>query len=261
MLHEKTVITVNGVEAYATAYILDETANIKNRPLVIICPGGGYEFVSDREAEPVAMQFNAAGHHAVVLRYSVGIVEFPTALLQLAKLMKMVREKTDEWNIIENKIFINGFSAGGHLAASLGVFWNKGWIEKEIGGHKEDYRPDGLILAYPVITATEFAHRGSMDSLFKGNESKALKLTLENQVDKDTPPAFIWHTYEDETVPVENTLLFTLALRRNNVPFESHIYQYGSHGLSLGTGQSGVPEAYSNIQGWLNLAFEWMKYR
>ena len=143
---------------------------VKERPLVLVCPGGGYEFTSDREAEIVALQFNAMGYHTAVLRYSCTPAVFPTAVLELSKAVAYFREHAGEYCIDPERIAVLGFSAGGHLAASLSVFWNTEWfakIRKENGVDltAQQIRPDGLILAYPVITSGEHAHRDSFDKL------------------------------------------------------------------------------------------------
>ena len=140
-------------------YFLDNSREIapeRVRPVIVICPGGGYEWVSEREAEPIALKFVGAGYHAVVLHYSVApAAHYPTALRQLAWTVAHLREHAAEYHIDPNKVVVAGFSAGGHLAASLGVHW------RELGLP----RPDGMILGYPVITAGKYAHRGSIQNL------------------------------------------------------------------------------------------------
>lgn len=239
-----------------TTYIIDSSPALMNneRPMVIICPGGGYQHVSDREGELIAMQFLAAGFHAAVLRYSVETAQYPTQLMELAKAVSLVRGNAEKWNIIKDKILIQGSSAGGHLAASYGCFWK----EFCFGAEPELFRPNGLILSYPVITSGEYAHNGSFEMLL-GEQYDELKdkLSLEYQVNSDTPKTFIWHTFEDATVPVENTILFIKALKEQNVPFECHIYPKGGHGLSLGnelTLGTGGTELQKEVTGWIKLA-------
>jgi acetyl esterase/lipase len=262
MLHKKYTIAAGTANAFAYTYILDNTNEVDGgkrvRPLVIICPGGGYAFTSDTEAEPIAIQMNALGFHAVVLRYSVAPAKYPSALLQVAKTVALAREHATEWHVDPKKIIVAGFSAGGHLAASIGVLWNKGLLEKELGQSGETFRPDGLLLAYPVISSGVFAHKGSIKNLYGDNPLHAAP-SLEDMVDADTPPAFLWHTTEDKDVPMENTLLFVGALRKYNVPFELHVYQYGGHGLPPETTEPGKAKAYANTPGWIALAGEWIK--
>jgi len=123
--------------------------------------------VSDREAEPIAIQMNAMGFHACVLRYSIHPAKFPTALTQLAKAVAYVRSHAKEWNVNSDKIVVTGFSAGGHLVASLGTLWQEQFLADIMQEPKENYKPDGLILSYPVITSGEYAHRDSFVACYR----------------------------------------------------------------------------------------------
>lgn len=256
---KKIYLSEVNTESYITAY----TLNVQEiRPAIIICPGGGYSRVSDRESEQVAMQFLAKGYHAFVLNYSVVPYKYPTQLIELAQAVKIVRDHADEWMINKEKITIIGFSAGGHLAGSLGVHWDKSVIREQLKVDNEYVRPNAILLAYPVITSGEFAHRGSFDNLV-GEDKELLEfLSLEKQVGQHMPPVFLWHTVTDQAVPVENSLLMGLALRKNNIPFEMHIYDKGVHGLSLCNrlshqeGEEHLEDAH--IASWLPLAFEWL---
>ena len=242
MRKEVYPIRMEGSMPYAelTVYLHEHYQEIavETRPLVLVCPGGAYAYTSEREADPLAAQFLAMGYHAAVLRYSCAPAVYPT-----------------------------GCSAGGHLAASMGVFWKEEFLAGALGIRKEEQkliRPDGMILCYPVITSGEFAHRGSFQNLLGARQEElSAKMSLENQVDKDTPPAFIWHTYEDGAVPVENSLLFVTALRRAGVPAEFHMYPKGSHGLALANrltqnqdGNAAQPECTS----WVGLAHTWIEH-
>jgi len=235
----------------------------KKRPAVLICPGGGYGFTSDREAEPIAMQFNAAGFHAFVLYYSVAPRKHPQPLMDISRAMCIIRENAEEWNIESDKIAACGFSAGGHLAASLGVLWNDPVLDNVSGITKGMNKPNALILCYPVITSGQYAHRGSFINLLgqQADEKLLSKMSLENQVNEHTPPAFIWHTFSDSAVPVENSLLFAQAMRAKNIPFELHIYPEGPHGLSLATKEtdSGNMGEYPHVATWMHLCTEWLE--
>ena len=273
MIRKKIEIEINGnnkdqnFKAELDTYLLDDLANMKverKRPAVLILPGGGYRFTSDREAEPVAIQMNAMGFQAFVLYYSCEPATFPTALLQTAKAISVIREHAKEWHIEERKVVLLGFSAGGHLAASLGTFWNKEFVYEALKIEPKRIRPDGLVLAYPVITAWEFAHQDSFRALL-GEEYEERKelVSLENQVGEDMMPVFLWHTFEDESVPVENSLLFAHALRKKNIPFELHIYQKGRHGLSLANGETNPANEENLIvlecQNWITMAGTWIR--
>lgn len=268
MIHNVIDMTVEGSvgNPTLTTYIIDDAEMflIRKRPLIIICPGGGYNHLSDREGELLALQYLSMGFHAAVLRYSVTPAVYPTPLLELAKAMATVRKHTEEWHIEENKILVQGSSAGGHLAGLLGCYWNKEWLADQVAeGNKELLRPNGLVLSYPVITSGEFAHRGSFDMLI-GEAADTLRreklleeLSLEKQVTEDTPSTFIWHTYEDGAVPAENSLLFVQALRRKNIPVEFHLYPKGGHGLGLGTEltcSSSGKEIRPEINTWIHMA-------
>ena len=270
MIHEKMEIQLKNSEFKANlfTYFLDNSPEIdpkRKRPVVLICPGGGYAMTSDREAEALAVKFLAMGYHAAILRYSVAPARFPEALLQLATAVALLRENAEKWHIDENKIVVQGSSAGGHLAASLGVFWNKPFVAEALGMESKVFRPNGLMLSYPVITSGEKSHQGSFENVLGeqyADEEKRRFLSLEYNVSRDTPPTFLWHTAPDDTVPVENSLLFFQALHALDIPAELHIYPVGGHGLGLATTETASPDGYG-IQGecdsWITLAGEWMK--
>lgn len=247
-------------------YLLDKSPELgmgDKRPLIFICPGGGYAMTSDREAEMIAMQFLAAGFHAAVLRYSVAPARYPTALLQVASSFKFLRENAEELHIDPDKIVIEGASAGGHLAASYSVFWKKkSFLAEALGTTAEMLKPNGLMLSYPVITSGEKSHHDSMRNLLGDRyEELVEEMSLENQVDENTPPTFLWHTAEDNAVPVENSVLFFSALHAHNIPAELHIYPFGPHGLGLANELTASPDGYGiqkECQTWVELAKTWM---
>ncbi|MCQ2612391.1 MAG: alpha/beta hydrolase [Treponemataceae bacterium] len=256
----------NGFQPTLTTYILDtpEYYGERKRPLVLVCPGGGYAYTSDREAEPIALKMTGMGFNACVLRYSCAPMDFPAALLDAAEAMYYIRVHADEWNVDPEQIYVCGFSAGSHLAASFGVFWNSGLIQEYLSYKPEEMRPDGLLLCYPVITSGEKAHHGSITNVLGSQATDpemVAKMSLENQVTKDVPPVFIWHTFEDGAVPVENSLLFASALRKENIPFELHIFEHGAHGLSLANAETSLPDM-SQINDacavWPELAAKWI---
>lgn len=252
-------------EPTLTAYCPAVSAELDEHPhrvSVLICPGGGYEFCSFREAEPIATAFNAMGYNAFVLNYSVAPVTYPQALLELAASVSLIRSKADYFHADKNGIIVCGFSAGAHLAASLGVFWHENFISEILGDESISFKPNAMILGYPVITSGKFAHTGSLDCLLGNNADKKLldKMSLELQVSNETPPAFIWHTFEDGCVPVENSLLLAGALRKNKVPFELHIFPNGGHGLSLCNEITAQGEGHINhhCANWMPLCKEWI---
>lgn len=268
MIHEKIEIRAAGYPHTAELYTYflgrsEEMRPQRKRPLVLICPGGGYVMTSDREAEPVAMQFLARGYHTAVLRYSVSPAVYPEALLQVGTAVAWLKAHAEEYGIDPERIIVMGFSAGGHLAGSYGVFWRKPFVREAIGTEEEMLRPAGLILCYPVITSGEKAHRGSFEALLAEKlEERKEEVSLEKQVSEDVPPVFLWHTMEDDCVPVENSLLFYQALLEKKIPAELHIFPYGGHGLSLANEETMTNEGYGvqkACQSWISLAEEWMK--
>ena len=245
---------------YMTTYIHD---GAKKRQAVLILPGGGYGGLSEREAEPVALKFVQKGYNAFILYYSVAPNHHPLPIFEASLAMSIIRDKSGEWNIISNKIFVCGFSAGGHLAASLGVHWNKAYIKEALGIEEKANKPDGLILCYPVIVYGEKMHEGSFINLLGANAdvSAYKEMSLEEQVGKHTPPTFIWHTFCDKTVPIDNSLLFAEALKNNGIPFELHIYSDGGHGMALANEETAAADSQINdhVASWIDLCFGWMK--
>lgn len=212
------------------------------RPAVVICPGGGYSHLSPREGENLAVWFNANGFHAFVLEYSIthgatGEAFSPLEkrpLTDLAWAMQLIRRNAGAWHLDAGRIAVMGSSAGGHLAASLGVFWNDSSLASQLGCDSEMLKPNALLLNYPVLVSGVYSHQGSFDQLLgKGLPQQAYtSMSLERFVGEQTPPCFLWHTMEDGAVPVENSLLFAMALRQHHIPFELHIFEKGAHGLS-----------------------------
>jgi acetyl esterase/lipase len=223
-----------------TSYLLESSQEMTNthvRPAILIFPGGGYRGCSDREAEPVALAFLAEGYQAFVLRYSVNQnAQFPRPLNDAEEALELIRQYSQEWGIDPEKVAVCGFSAGGHLAAAVGTMGR--------------VRPNAMILGYPCILA-------SMSQIFPAPVPGA-----DEHVDASTPPAFIFHTFADALVPVNNALAFASALDRVKVPFEMHIFQNGVHGLSLAKPvTSGGLRKMVDIDAanWFSLCTSWLK--
>ena len=256
MKHE--VLTAPGTGVELEMYLTDNRAvePERKRPLVLVFPGGAYAWRSDREAEPVALRLLSLGIQAAVVRYSVAPARYPKALEEAAEAVAFARAHAREWLCAPERIAVLGFSAGGHAAAHIGLKWHQMPQGKEC-------RPDAMILGYPVITSGEYAHRGSIENLL-GNDVERLRdeVSLEKFVREDTPPVFLWHTREDASVPVENSLLLADALCRKGVAFELHVWQHGGHGLSLANDQV-YPEGDGNIrpecQEWIEMAARWLR--
>ena len=242
----------------------DEMPAIRRKPMMIVCPGGGYQMRSDREAEPIALQWMAAGYHTATVHYCVLPSPYPTAVLQLAEAVRQVRLHADEWNVIPDQVYIMGFSAGGHLACTLGTLWNDPLFH-DMFGDDQLWKPNAQVLSYPVVTMGEKTHAGSRKYLLGDDPDPALveKLSLENSVSPDTVPTFIWHTMEDTVVPVENTLWYACSLRRHGVPFEMHVYENGPHGLATCAQVStGIPnDIHPTAATWIPLAMAFLDRR
>ncbi|MBR1710214.1 MAG: alpha/beta hydrolase [Clostridia bacterium] len=261
----KPATSHSGEEVRLDIYLQEasEKLYIKSRPMVLICPGGGYEWTSDREADPIAFEFLAMGYHAAVLRYSVAPARYPTALQELAFSVAHIRENAKAYHVDAENIYVLGCSAGGHLAATLGIKWNDPELLDAIDKESDAVKPNGLILCYPVITSGEFAHHGSFRNLL-GDQYEACheRLSIEKQIGEQMPPAFIWHTYADESVPVENSLLLADALRKNHIPFEMHLFEKGEHGLSLANKLTAEPAGdrlEESCMPWIDLCHTWLK--
>ena len=236
-------------------------------PGIIICPGGGYNLVSGREAEPVAAPYFEAGYNTFIVTYSVGENAKDFApLCQLAATMVHIRGHAQEWNTDPQRIAVCGFSAGGHLAASLGTLYKEPEFLEEFSRRiklpelscRRMIRPEAMILSYPVITADEYAHEGSIKRVSGGEvgSEKYAWFGLDHHVDGQTPPAFIWHTAADNCVPVENSLKFCLALSAAKVPFEYHVFPEGQHGMSVCTEEVGTPCDYNAR--WMEWSIRWL---
>ena len=197
------------------------------RGMVIVFPGGGYAALAPHEAAPIAEKFVELGFHAAVCMYRVKPVTFPQPLEDARNAVKYTREHAAELGVKPDKIAVLGFSAGGHLAAMV----------SNMPGSAEA-RPDASILCYPVLSAlTVNAHVGSYYNLF-GNQlptKEYYEFCWPEVANKNTPPAFLWHTVTDDCVPMENSMEYTLKLKKLNIPVELHLFPRGGHGLGLGS--------------------------
>jgi len=239
-MKSETMILNNKNNVTLTTYLLDssnEFGNITTRPAVLVLPGGGYMMCSDREAEPIAMSYAAEGYNAFVLRYSVAEhAQWPNPLEDAEAALELIRLKGSEWGIDTEKIAVIGFSAGGHLAAALST----------IGRVK----PNAMILGYPCI-------------LEEISNILATRVPgLDDKVDSETPPAFLFTTRDDNVVPARNTIRFLDALDKADVPYEAHIFYSGMHGMSLAKSHtsSGYRGNVSTNNGkWFEQSMTWLK--
>ena len=248
-------------DAKLTLYLREPSEEMPQteRPMILVLPGGAYLMTSDREAETVAMKFYAEGYHAAVLRYTVapaplGLTPLTDALLAI----RHIRAHAAEYHVLPERVAACGFSAGGHLTASLGTTLTR---EPELAqklGDVADCLPSALVLCYPVISAHQYAHRLSIEQLSGSgaDDARSARFSLEERFTRETPPTFLWHTQDDDCVPVQNTLLAAGALQACGVPYELHIFRHGMHGLSLCTQQTNLAEPH--CAHWLPLCLEWL---
>ena len=232
-------------------------------PAILICPGGGYSWVSTREDEPVALKLLAWGYRVFILNYSCAPCHFPTQLCEVAAAMELIHANADSWHIDTNRIAMMGFSAGGHLTAHYSNCYNIPQVRQLFPNSKP---VAASVLCYPVISA-EPAHRheGTIINV-SGHaditDADIQQFSTNRHVSPQTPPTFLWHTAEDDVVPVSNSLLYAQALTQQGIPFALHIYPYGQHGLSTADGLTNEPldakskltETWlSDLKAWLNV--------
>ena len=249
-------------------YISDESPEMADvvRDAMLVLPGGGYVGTSDREAEPIVKRYLAAGMNVFCLRYSCGpLAAGFKPLVEASYAMKYIRERAKEFNI--KRVFAVGFSAGGHLCASLGTFWDAPWLLEKLGPDfpRGVNRPDGTILSYAVLSAVEGSHRPSYQNI-TGKEDptdeELRRYSVELHVGEQTAPAFIWATSDDGLVPVINSVLFAEKLARLGKKFELHIWPHGPHGISTAEREtcSGIPDMINEaVAQWIPLSVRWMR--
>ena len=254
------IVRISKVQSPDIAVYLPSRKNATGQA-VVICPGGGYRILAyDWEGTDIAKWLNAHGIAAVILKYRLptstsNIIPHKSPLMDAQRAMRLVRHHAGDWNIHPDKIGIMGFSAGGHLAATLGTHFDEAHTATGDAIDSLDCRPDFMILMYPVITFSKpFMHRGSKEALIGKNPDPSLVdyYSIELQVKDNTPPAFMVHAGDDEAVPVENSLVFYQALKDKNIPAELHIYPAGGHGFSLA-----LDKGY--LQTWPDRCLDWLK--
>lgn len=225
----------------------------RRKPAVLILPGGGYAYCSQREAEPVALRFAAAGYAAFVLEYSCAPFAFPTALREAALAMRYIRAHADEFEADPQRVAALGFSAGGHLCGTLGTMYDA--PELAGFGPAAAIRPDALVLCYPVAVSHGRTHAETFANISGGDTALAARLSLDALARPDMPPVFLWHTRDDGAVPCRNALELARALEQNGVDFALHVYRHGPHGLSTADAMvypaHAVPEMSPDVPGWL----------
>lgn len=267
MINKRIYLCDDNQDVYLDIYIADPIGKFV-RSAILVIPGGGYgEVCADREGEPIGMAFMPYGYNAFVLHYSVNRKKvFPAQLIEASLAMKHIKDYAAEYNINPDKIFVTGFSAGGHLAGCLGVMWNNKAIYKVIDMPYEYNKPAGMMLIYPVITGmAEYSHTPSFCNLLgedMPDKEKLKACSIEQNVSKEAVPLFLVHTSNDQVVDVRNSLCLADKYRDNGIAFEMHIYPDGPHGVALGNEitECGV-DRWNNsaIAKWVTDAVIWAK--
>lgn len=222
---------------------------------IVVCPGGGYGHLARHEGHDIAVWLNGIGVTAVVLKYRLGPkYQHPAMMQDALRAIRYTRSKASEWKIDPNRVGVMGFSAGGHLASTAATQFNVGDPNASDPVEKLSSRPDLSILCYPVVTMTDpFAHKGSRRNLLGENPPAQLidLMSSEKWVTDQTPPTFLFHTGDDPVVPVENSLMFALALRKKKVPYELHVYEHGRHGVGLASDDPALNTWTRLLENWL----------
>ena len=303
MYYEEIRLYEDREDVRLTTYILDDSVEMLNggkKGAVLICPGGGYLYCSDREGEPVAMAFAAMGYHTFVLRYSVynenkrastldsilpdfskpleekpGVV-FPGPVRDIGKAMLYMKEHAADWHIDMEKVALCGFSAGAHNSAMYSVYYNRPAVTDFLGIGAEGIRPAAVILGYMVSDymprlseeAAKNPMSNAMDIALMGragvaDRELAEKLSPCRLVNDQTPPMFIWTTAEDHLVDPAQSLWMALALNKHKIPYEMHIFEKGMHGMALATYATAARERHldTDIESWIHMADKWLQKR
>ena len=274
MIHERVFVpSSEGTQFPMDVYVPNASYEIDpnpQRPAIVICPGGGYHFCSEREAEPIALRFLSEGFNTFVIWYRVSCqsnpdkhphaasdwynaspdMHFPQPQQDAAAAIAYVRAHAQQYRTDPNKIAVAGFSAGGHLAASISGLWSHAELWADMGLAPEDVRPNAAILSYPVIAADKDAHRGSFNNLSNrpGDLEAHKEYDVLHWVDENYPPTFLWHTFTDTAVPVQNSIRLAHKLAENGVLCELHIFPRGPHGLGLANALTDSPAGGMTVQ-------------
>jgi acetyl esterase/lipase len=228
-----------------------------NGAAIVVCPGGGYGHLADHEGHTIAVWLNNFGITAAVLKYRLGPrYNHPSPMQDATRAMRTVRARSKEWNLDANRIGIWGFSAGGHLAATIATHFDGGDSNATDPIERISSRPDIAVLAYPVISMNEaITHAGSRKNLLGDNPSPELVelLSNEKQVTSQTPPTFLFHTADDTVVRVENSLLFVEGLRKAKIPYELHVFEKGPHGVGLAQNNPALNVWPKLLENWLRV--------
>lgn len=274
MKSETIFLREENADVKMQTFIHNDAANViaGKRAAMVVLAGGGYLYqANDREGEPVAINYFASGFNCFLLNYSVNDkAAFPAPVVDVSRAIVHIRRNAEEYNVDPERIYVIGFSAGGHLAASIGTFWDEEWAASGPDMKKGENKPTAVLTCYPVITGDKnYYHHDSFMRLLgypiqktDATEEELSRYSVEKHISEKTVPAFIWHTFEDTCVPVENSLMYAKALREKGINFEMHIYPKKDHGLSIATKETWWGAEHlddPHIATWFNDSLEFMK--
>lgn len=274
MIHEKINLKTiypqlkGGNEVVLTSYCLDnfdEWSTGRKRKAILILPGGGYHFISEREAEPIAVQYLHEDINAFVLSYTVKNEPSYNLLSPIDEVFAAIlyiKSHADYYHVDVEHISVMGFSAGGHLAASVGLFYQDAEYLKLFNCTTNDLYISGLILCYPVITMGEYSSKETKYLRTGLEEDLIDKFSIEKHIDANYPPTFIWTTFEDDCVPPLNSTMLVNELVKHNVRVEFHLYPEGKHGLALANEITQSPfnnGQYVSVQTWVKQSIRFIK--
>ena len=267
MLHTTINFTEDGRVNLVT-YLHEKICNGKElpkKPAIIILPGGAYAFLSDTEAEPVALTFMEEGYQAFVLNYSVGeYSEFPNPLDDVSRAIWMIREHAEEWGVDADAIVLMGFSAGSGIAALSATQWNTPGLAERLHIPEGGNKPNAVVLGYGGNLTEDFFDKVEIipDNLGKIVHDKTPQLNYVNYVGPHVPPLFIWHCRGDKLVPSEAPAYMALAMEKYRLPYEMHVFQFGAHGISVANQLTPtVAKEFrdSSAAMWVPLCVRWME--
>ena len=279
--------------AYFDTYIMNSEINYREyrkRPAIIVAPGGAYAIHATKESEPVAIQFMQMGYQVFVLHYSVGSdrshpergilkhARYPLQVIEMLEALHIVKEHADEWHIDANRIFLMGFSAGGHVCASCGVRWKDAKIVEQLSfiPKEEELKVNGIVLGYPFLVpnSDEFFEQHHLEAVqrVQGITNYVLyqsdtpsredfdKVNLLNYISKDTVPMFLWHSIDDPVIDARNSTRFITKLLDYGIPAEYHLFGHGEHGKALENRLTHQPQETidNHLNSWISLADYWM---
>ena len=246
-------------ESHLRIYIADENESVSKRPGMLVCPGGGYSFCSEREGENVACRFLSEGFNCFVLYYTVN-KKYPAPQLDLALVFAYIRQHEEEFKLLPNTLSIIGFSAGGHLVGSYGYLYPE--LAELLKVEPTLLRPFSITMAYPVVVLTSKTHSGTRDVISENEPELIEKLNIPEHVTSDYPPTFVWTTKDDDLVPSINSVLMAEALEKNHVPYEFHLYESGWHGASIAnrscTNKGDLTEKMKDFRDWASLTADFI---